>query len=968
MSTKSFIKLIALMLSVLMVLAVFASCAGQADGNDKETSSESDGNGATDNNDDNVIDLDKIGDPGYRRPEYSDFIPLSRAAAAEGMVLLKNEDNVLPLSPDDTVALCGSAAINTVSVPNGSGVSVENPYSLLKGMQEKQEEGKVVVDSSLVDGYSTNRRYSPKEEDFKKAKETADTALMIISRNTRSGSDASAQMGSYYLSTDEIAMLGNLIKAGFEDIIVVLNVGAIVDTTKLLAIPQVKAILFAWQPGEYGGLAMADILVGDISPSGKLTDTLAESYKDYPSSTNFAKSDEYVEYNEDIYVGYRYFETFDSGYKNVNFEFGFGLSYTTFEYSDAEFEFLEDKIKVSVKVTNTGNYHGKEVAQVYVSAPQGELGKPAKELVAFAKTVTLYPGEAQILHMEINMADLASYDDTGKVQKSAYVLEEGDYEFFVGGSVKHCVETGLGYSFNVSENTTVEQLSEQMKARLLKERLLADGSYENVYSEHEITVPAATTTNTTVKAPEKLILFGELYDNPSLIDSFLAQMSDEELVYLLYGHQQGDGRNDPSTIADFADYGIPAVIAVDSPAGLSVSGVSTTAWPTATALGCTWNVELIEKVGIAIGKEAKENGVDVWRAPSANIHRDPLCGNNWEYFSEDPLLTGVMAKALISGVQSQGVGASLQYLVGAEKEQNKNSADVRVSERALREIYLRPFEIAIEADPWMLITSFNLVNGVETATNYSLITEIVRKEWGYNGVICSEWRNNTDILDEILAGQDLKMPSADTGALMKALAEGKVSRALLEERAKRIIELVLKTGKGKLVEGIIEFNPGETTKFQSVDFTDKSSAIGTEDCKDEGVDKNTTYNETGNYLCYDFISRGDQNYAVTIRIASPEGEGAFELSLDGKTIAVYENQINTGDWQAWTDAGQIFVINIPTGIHQLKITFIENGLNFSVITFTPTEEPATELPGEPEPEPGQNPGQNPGQEPGREPR
>lgn len=949
MKKNSALRLIALMLSLLMLSLAFASCADQDNG-DATDSPDATGNASNPGDNDNVVDLDNLDDPAYRRPEYSDFIPLARSAAAEGMVLLKNEDETLPFKKDDTVALVGSAAINTVNSPNGSGISSAVNYSLLDGMRTKAEEGKVSVSSELVDRYATERRYSPSFEEMQKARETSETAVMVISRSIRSGSDNSAQMGGYYLSADEIAMLGNLIKAGFEDIVVVLNVGAVIDMSKLVEIPEVKAILLAWQPGSYGGLAMADILVGDITPSGKLTDTMASSYKDYPSSTNFGKSNEFVEYTEDIFVGYRYFETFDGDYDKVIFEFGFGLSYTTFEYSDAEFEFLEDKIKVSVKVTNTGNFHGKETAQVYVAAPQGELGKPAKELVAFAKTVTLYPGETQILRMEIDMAELASYDDVGKVQKSAFIIEEGDYEFFVGGSVKQAVETGLGYIHSIRENIIVEQLSEQMKARLLKERLLADGSYEDIYSEHEISAPTPTTSNVTGSAPESLILFGELYSQPTLIDSFLAQMSDQSLVYLLYGHPRGEGRNDPSDIASFDSYGVPAVVITDGPAGVAASGVKTTAWPVATALGCTWNVDLIEKVAREIGKEAKAAGVDVLRAPSANIHRDPLCGANAEYFSEDPLLTGVMASAFVKGVQSEGVGACLQYLVANERENGRNDYDTRVSERALREIYLRPFEMAVEAEPWMLMTSYNRVNGVETATSYSLITEIVRNEWGYDGVISTEWRNNTDILDEILAGSDLKMPSATTDALMQALSEGKISRALLEERAKRILTLALKTGKGIIDDSFIIFDPGEVETVKSTDFSDKSSEIGLENCEDEGIEQNTSGNDAGRYLSYSIVAKNSSNYAVTVRVASPEGTGAFELYLDGVLVAVFDNNDQTESWQSWVDSASTFVINIPTGMHELKISFTESGLNFSKLTFTPTDEPVTMEPVVPAPE------------------
>ena len=936
MKKRNALRLIALMLSILTVLSVFVSCSDKAEDSENETSTDGADNGATDS-DDNVIDLDKLGDPGYRRPEYSDFIPLSRAAAAEGMVLLKNEDNLLPLDKKDTVTLVGSGSVNTLKGPSGTGsVKSANNYSILAGMQIKESEGKVAVNAEIAEAYAKDRRYKPELEDMQKAKEVSDVAVFTITRSSRLGSDKKDQMGDYYLSADEISTLGKLIRAGFKDIVVVLNVGTVIDTTALLKFPEVKAILLAWQPGEYNGLAMADVLVGDINPSGKLTDTMAKSYGHYPSASTFNKSEDYIDYKEDIFVGYRYFETFDGNYENVNFEFGFGLSYTTFEYSDVIFDFNDDNITVRVKVTNTGNYHGKEVAQVYFSAPQGELGKPIKELCAFKKTVTLYPGEAQILTMEIDMSALASYDDTGKVQKSAYIIEEGEYDFYVGGSIKHAVETGLGFTYTVSETKVVEQLTEQLAARKIEERLLADGSYENILNESEITVKTATSDKTATAAPDRLILFGELYEHPELMDSFLAQMSDESLLYLLYGHVEGEGKNPPSYIASFDTYAIPALKNVDGPSGLSGVSGTATAWPIATALACTWNPELLERVGKEIALEAKEKGVSIWLAPSVNIHRNPLSGANFESFSEDPYLTGIMATSLIKGVQENGVGVCIGNLVGAEREWSRNNYDVRVSERALREIYLLPFEMAIEnADPWMMMTSYNLINGMETATNYELITEIVRKEWGYDGVICTESRNNTDILNEILAGHDLKMPNGSLEAIKAAMAEGKVTRAMLLEHAERIIKLVLKTGEGKIAENAIRFEPTATTTIHSVDATSKSNGIGEEKCADEGVEKNTTGNEEGRYLAYNIVSWGTQAYELKIRVASPEGLGAFNISIDGNQVAAFQNTLNTGDWQVWGDAEQTFVVTIPAGSHELRVDFTQTGLNFSKITFTP---------------------------------
>ncbi|MBQ8288710.1 MAG: glycoside hydrolase family 3 C-terminal domain-containing protein, partial [Clostridia bacterium] len=418
---------------------------------------------------------------------------LPRQAAAEGMVLLKNEDNVLPLQKDSIVALFGKGQIDLIKGGTGSGdVRTEHIVGVLEGLETKAEEGKIGIYTALAKRYKSNSSFIPTTAVMKQAAQNTDTAIYVITRNSGEGSDRSATAGDYYLADSEISMIENLISAGFEDIVVILNVGGIVDTTKLLSYPEVKSILLAWQPGQGGGDAIADLLVGDVTPSGKLSDTFAKSYDDYPTSAGFHESADYVDYTEDIFVGYRYFETFDPTYSKVNFEFGFGLSYTTFDYSDITFTEQEGDMIVSVKVTNTGEYSGKEVVQLYFSAPQGRLGKPGKELCAFAKTSTLAPSASETVALRFDIADLSSYDDTGKVQKSAYVMEAGVYNFYIGNSIKNAGEEGVRYTYTVAETVVVEQLTEEMTAKLLEERLLADGTYENIFDDSNIGIPIGT--------------------------------------------------------------------------------------------------------------------------------------------------------------------------------------------------------------------------------------------------------------------------------------------------------------------------------------------------------------------------------------------------------------------------------------------------------------------------------------------
>ncbi|MBE6592475.1 MAG: carbohydrate-binding protein [Ruminococcaceae bacterium] len=928
-------RIISCILLLSMLAATFVGCSKKKDETPKETQPEAteapteDVTEPVEEEEEEELDLRH---PANRRYEYSDTIPLSQAAAAEGMVLLKNEDEVLPLIYDENVALFGNAVMNLVDGAAGSAnVNNSHTVSLLEGMLEKQAEEKISVNEQMAVAYAQIENYVPTLEELKEARKESNVAVYTVTRNSKDGSDRDDVLGDYYLSADEIKMIESIIEAGFDDVIVVVNSGGIIDTTKMLSYPEVKAILFAWLPGEYGGAAISDILVGDITPSGKLTDTLAKRYKDYPSYTT-SSDKKFTDYKEDIYVGYRYFETFDAGYKTVNFEFGFGLSYTEFEFSDAEFNFEGDILTVTCKITNTGKYTGKETAQLYFSAPQGELGKPAKELCAFAKTRTLRPGESQTIAMSVDINDFASYDDTGKVQKSAYVLEAGEYELYLGSSIRHAQQSGLGCMFTQDETVVVEQLSEQLPARLLKQRLLANGEYENIYREYEIEELTAKSEWKSVEAPADTVTLADVKDDASLMPAFVAQFTPLELVRMIYAHSAkvtgGEGTTEP-----MSKYGVPYINTADGTAGLRLSQ-SCTEYPVQTALGCTWNVELLEKVGKAIAKEAKEKQVHMWLAPAANIHRDPLGGANFEFFSEDPYLSGILASAIVKGVQKEGVAACVKHLVGNEKELNRQGNDSRMSERALREIYLRPFQITVEeADPWMMMTSYNLINGVKASASYSLLTEIVRNEWGYEGVICTDRKVNTHLINELLAGSDLKLPTGERDETVKAFEEGKLTRALLEEHAARVLELVIKTAEVK--DETIEISGTANSVFKSVDFAQKSDGIAVEDCKDEGGTQNTGGNSKDQYLVYNLTVRRAMEYDVAVRVASPDGAGAFDFYIDNKKVASYDNSTATGDWQKWATAENKVRISLPAGIHTLKIVFTEDGLNFNTLTFTP---------------------------------
>lgn len=569
----------------------------------------------------------------------------------------------------------------------------------------------------------------------------------------------------------------------------------------------------AWQGGMEGGSAAAELLCGVGSPSGKLSDTFAKKLEDYPSSETFHESVKYVDYKEDIYVGYRYFETIPGADKAVNYPFGYGLSYTTFERALVSAEEKQGVIRVRVNVTNTGKYPGKEVMQLYAQAPQGVLGKAKRVLAAFEKTRLLAQGETQLLTLEAPVAQLASYDDLGKIQKSAYVLEKGKYQFYLGTSVR---ETEQVFCFTMPEDTVTEQLSAKLVPTSLAERMLSDGSFEKLpqsepndpdYSaikrvpreESDGFSPAvrALPGHQIWSQPYKkdAHIFMEVAEGKITLDEFVTQMTDEELAHIL-GGQPNTGVANTFGFGNMPEYGIPNIMTADGPAGLRIEkkcGVVTTAWPCATLLACTWNPDVLYQVGAAGAAEVKENNIAVWLTPAVNIHRSPLCGRNFEYYSEDPYLTGKMASAMVKGIQSKHIAATVKHFACNNKETNRKESDSRVSERAAREIYLKAFEIIVkEADPWCIMSSYNIVNGHRTSENRELLEDILRGEWNYQGMVTTDWWTSGEHYKEVKAGNDIKMACGFPESLLRAKEAGVLTREEMEICAKRILGLILK--------------------------------------------------------------------------------------------------------------------------------------------------------------------------------
>ena len=812
-----------------------------------------------------------LGANGERVTGSKAHIELSKNAAKEGVVLLKNDNNVLPLAAGSRVALFGKGTFDYVKGGGGSGdVTVAYIRNLYEGL--KLQKDKISIFEELCDYYRNDikKQYAAGAvpgmtiepdvpvELLNKAKAYTDTAIISICRYSGEGWDRksvvdpnnkalwdyeremtekSAELfkdGDFCLSVKEKEMV-DTVKASFKNIIVILNVGGMVDTSWFAYDDQIQSALLALQGGMEGGLAAAELLVGDGNPSGKTVDTFAKSLDDYPSTYNFHESRNYVDYTDDIYVGYRYFETIPGAAEKVVYPFGYGLSYTTFDVetvsagvmnsnctssataagsADADIDIKAGKLYAKVRVTNTGKAAGKEVVQVYVAKPQGKLGKPAKELVAFEKTRELQPGESQLMTLTWKINDMASYDDLGKVQKSAYVLEAGSYDIYVGTNVRDV--TKADYSYILNHDVITEQLSAKLIPTSLPKRMLSDGSYEALPQGEPVdtdysaigTIDPALTEG--VGPGQRAIPYFRFADGMAkngshdimdvvegriTLDEFVSELSIDDLIHLL-GGQPNTGVANTFGIGNMPEYGIPSVMTADGPAGVRIApevGICTTAFPCSTLLACTWNPDVLEAVGRAGGEELKENNLGLWLTPAICIHRSPLCGRNFEYYSEDPFLAGTMAAGMVKGIQSQHIAPSVKHFALNNKETNRKNCDSRVSERAAREIYLKAFEIVVKtAKPWYIMSSYNKINGQRASENRELLEDILRGEWGFDGIVSTDWWTRSEQYKEVKAGNDLKMASGYPERTKEALDKGLITREELEICAKRILKLILK--------------------------------------------------------------------------------------------------------------------------------------------------------------------------------
>ncbi|MCR5656526.1 MAG: glycoside hydrolase family 3 C-terminal domain-containing protein [Butyrivibrio sp.] len=772
--------------------------------------------------------------------DYEKFKKVARKAAAEGIVLIKNDGDVLPLKKGTGLAVFGRSQMNYYKSGTGSGGMVNVDYVV--GIYEALRDSKKFKMNETVraayekfveenpfdvgEGWAAEpwfQKEMPLTDKFvKAAAKESDAAVYVIGRTAGEDQDSKNEPGSYLLTDDEKAALKTICKA-FKKTIVLLNVGNIIDMKWVDEIgPQ--AVLYVWQGGQEGGNAVLDVLDGTVNPSGKLSDTIAKNIEDYASTRNFG-SDKRNFQAEDIYVGYRYFETFNKD--AVLYPFGYGLSYTTFDIALGELVYdSNDGISLEVLVTNTGDKAGKEVVQVYVEAPQGVLGKPGRALVSFGKTNLLKPGEMQSIEFDIPKYWMASYDDAGLTKhKSSYVMEAGVYKIYAGCDVRSAEEVG---EFELKKLEVIEECEEAYAPVKGFDRLKPVET-KNGYKEGSEKVPVRTldpNKKRKDRLPKVLPYSGDkgfklkdVEDKNVSMEGFIAQLSDMDLIHMM----RGEGMCSPKVTAGIAGayggvtdrlkaFGIPVGGCSDGPSGIRMDcGTHAFALPNGTCLACTFDEEVNEELFTWEALDLRRNRIDALLGPGMNIHRSPLNGRNFEYFSEDPILTGKLVSAQLRGLHKYDVTGVIKHFAGNTQEFRRHFVDNVVSERALREIYLKAFEIAVrEGKARAIMSTYGPVNGIWTASSYDLLTTILREEWGFDGIVMTDWwamgndeagapGSYQNVAAQVRAQNDLNMvntsseDNSNNDNLEEALKEGKLTRAELARCAANICRFLLKT-------------------------------------------------------------------------------------------------------------------------------------------------------------------------------
>ena len=753
-----------------------------------------------------------------------------REAIPEGIVLLEHS-GALPLKAGESIALFGRGQFEYLKSGSGSGGRVNCPY--VTNVYDELKD-KVTLDESVTQFYrdfiaqnpfDTGDGWKPcfcqidavPSKDFVSAVASKNNkAIYIICRNVGESFDYEKTRGNWYLSEQEEAIIA-LLSEKFNDVIVLINSGNIIDMSWVKKY-NVGTVAYVWQGGQEGGAGTVDVLMGNVAPSGRLTDTIAVSAEDYPCDDCFGGEIQNI-HKEDIYVGYRYFETFAKD--KVLYPFGFGLNYTKFNQAVTGVQKSGDTITISVMVENAGNYSGKDVVQVYYSAPQGALGKSARELIAFKKTDTLTSGEPQEINIAIDVCDMACYDDCGKTgYPFAWVLESGEYNIYVGQNVRDAKQV---FAFDLDQTRLVKQCVQALAPVENFDRMINQNG--------EIAFEKATLTqydlserikNNLPQAIEitgdKGIVLQDVASGKNTLDEFVAQFDAKALAEIVRGEgfaspkatYQGTASCFGGITNTWNEKGVPVVTTCDGPSGVRMeSSAQATCIPVGALLASAWAPELFEGMYECLAQEMQRYDVDILLGPGMNIHRSGLCGRNFEYFSEDPYLTGVYADKLSSYFTKNGFFATLKHFAVNSQEFNRNNENEILSERALREIYLKGFEIAVKGGSVKsIMTSYNRINGIHTSGSYDLTTTILRDDWGYDGFVMTDWgatmddpnngsNLNSNLATMIKAQNDIYMVKGDSALCeddqLESIENGYLTIGELQHCAKNLLQFIMQT-------------------------------------------------------------------------------------------------------------------------------------------------------------------------------
>lgn len=833
-----------------------------------------------------------------RTLDWDKYLEASARAVSGGIVMLKN-DGALPLKQGGTAAVFGRIQLHYYKSGTGSGGMVN--VSKVIGITDGLLDAGYKLDEQLLNAYREwdeqnpfdhgegwgGEPWSQKEmpltdELVGGAASRADAAIVIIGRTAGEEMDNKLEKGAFLLSDLEEDMLRRVTSA-FDKTVVLLNTGGLIDMSFMDRYP-VSAVMYVWQGGMVGGAGTAAVLTGEVSPSGKLPDTIAYEISDYPSDKFFGSGDMDC-YGEDIYVGYRYFETFAKD--RVRFPFGFGMSYTSFDITASDFKLDGDKVTGSVNVKNTGSTPGREVVQIYCSAPQGKLGKPARVLCGFDKTRTLQPGESQTLSFEIPLESVASYDDSGVTgHKSAWILEQGGYVFYAGADVRSASEA---YSLTLPE-TVVRQCKSALGPLTAFKRMVNSGGKPEF---EDVPLTGEAFPHDHAKLPAEIpqtgdrgIRLADVVNGKNTLEEFTAQLTDYDLSCIIRGEGMGSPKVTAGTAAAFGGVsdtltalGIPCACCDDGPSGMRLDcGTKAFSLPNGTLLASTFDRPLMTELFTFMGLEMHTNQVDCLLGPGMNIHRHPLNGRNFEYFSEDPYLTGEMASAELAGLHSTGAEGTIKHFCGNNRETRRHFLDSVISERALREIYLRGFEKAVKkGGAKSVMTTYGQVNGVWTAGNYGLVTGILRDDWGFDGFTMTDWWANinrrgkapdkSDFAAMAMAQNDVYMVTADGAACndntLDSLKSGELTRGELQRNAMNILRFLTTTHAMKRVMGCDD-------ETEIINRPADAGDVDSTDIEFHDIDEDLTLDLTG------ITTEKGSSYAFGLNVSKP---GVYKVTL-----------------------------------------------------------------------------------------